>query len=261
MKNKKDSNLGIIILLIVLVGSIGFVFLYLNMNNKNNTPKPKVVEEEKHTKEEINELYNYVKFSFEEDYSLTNEDLKNLDIGLTNDKFSDSFKVYLGIKSITSDYIGKINTKQVTDKDGYIYSGKYIKASLVKSQINRIMGNIQYKDTTIVLPNIKYVYNQSTNNYDIYEKGYNSKILKITHIESDYDDDNIYITEYSAYTNTSVNPNLSYTRHNKLLPINITKDNIVENLDIIDSYKYTFSLDKDSNNYILSKIEYIKVNE
>ena len=142
-----------------------------------------------------------------------------------------------------------------------MYSGKYIKASLVKNQINRILGNIQYKDTTIVLPNIKYVYNQSTNNYDIYEKVYTSKVLKITHIESDYDDDNIYITEYSAYTNTSINPNLSYTRHNKLLPINITKDNIIENLDIIDSYKYTFSLDKQSNNYILSKIEYIKVNE
>lgn len=261
MKNKRDNNLGIVVLLIILIGSVAFVLLYIHMNNNTSKPKPKEVEEEKISKSQIEDLYDYVKFSFEDDYSLTKEDLNSFDIGLTSNNFSDSLKVYLGIKSITNDYISKINTKSVTDKDGYTYNGKYIKASLVKNQINRIMGNVEYKDTTIVLPNIKYVYNQSSNNYDIYEKTYISKITKITHIESDYDDDNIYITEYSAYTNTSVNPNLSYTRHNKLLPINITNENIIENLDIIDSYKYTFSYDKENDTYKLSKIEYIKVNE
>ena len=261
MKNKNDSNFGFIVLLIFLIGSIGFVFLYMYMNNNKPKPKAEVVEEEKHSKSEIENLYGYVKFTFEDDYSLTNEDLKYLESEFTKENFSDSFKVYLGIKSITSDYISKINTKSITDKNGYVYSGKYIKSSLVKSQINRIIGNVEYKDTTIVLPNIKYVYNQSTNNYDIYEKNYTANINKFTHIESNYDDDNIYITEYFAYTNTSVNPNLSYTRHTKLLPINITNENITENLDIIDSYKYTFSYDKESDSYKLNKIEYIKVNE
>lgn len=261
MKNKKDSNLGIVILLVALICSIAFVFIYMYMNNKPTKPKPKAIEEEKHSKAEIEDLYNYVKFSFEDDYSLSKEDLQYLENELSKENFSDSYKVYLGIKSITNDYISKINTKSITDKDGYVYSGKYIKSSLVKSQINRIIGNIDYKDTTIILPNIKYVYNESTNNYDIYEKTYSPKITKVTYFESNYDDDNIYITEYFAYTNISVNPNLSYTRHNKLLPINITNDNIIENLDIIDSYKYTFTYDKESDLYKINKIEYIKVNE
>lgn len=261
MENKKDSNLGFIVLLIVLIGSIGFVFLYMYMNNNKPKIKTKVVEEEKHSKSEIENLYKYVKFSFEDDYSLTNEDLLLLETELSKEKFSDSFKVYLGIKSITSDYISKINTASITDQQGYVYSGKYIKSSLVKSQISKIIGNIEYNDSTITLPNIKYVYNQSTNNYDIYEKNYTPNINKITYMESNYDDNNIYIIEYSAYTNTSVNPNSSYTRHTKLLPINITTENINENLDIIDSYKYTFSYDKDSDSYKLNKIEYIKVNE
>lgn len=261
MKKKKESNYGIIVLLIMLMGAVGFVFWYEYQKNKPVKVEEKKEETIEHTDEEIKELYENVKMTYEQEYSITKQDLELLETGLTREQFSNELKVAYGIKNIPEEYISKTNTKTITDKDGYVYSGKYIRTDRVKTQLSRIIGPVEYTDTTIVLPNVKYVYSKDIDGYQIYEKEYKPNIEKVTYIESEWDKDNIYITEYVAYTNISVTPNISYTRHNKLLPINITEKNIVENLDIIDAYKYTFSYNENVSKYFLVKIEYINTSE
>ena len=174
--------------------------------------------------------------------------------------FSDELKITYGLKEQPVANIGteKIS-KPVTDSDGYTYNGKYIKASAVQGKIKSIFGsNVEYTNKSVTYVDKKYVYDSKALVYRIYEKKYNKQIDKITYITSTWDDDNIYITEYVAYTKILTDPQTSFTRHNKLLPINITSTNIEENLDIIDKYKYTFTYNEAVKTYNLTKIEYIK---
>ena len=258
MKNKKDSNFGLFILILLLVLAVAFV-IYYKKGTSEKTEPAKVEEEIKYTDEEINDYYSLAHLNYEYESSMTKEDITRLETGLTSDNFSDELKIAYGLKDQPQTNIGteKI-TKPITDKDGYTYTGKYIRIDFVNEQINKILGPVKFTNKTVTFIDKRYVYDAKLNVYRIYEKKYTPNISKVTHITSDWDDLNIYITEYVAYTKINDKPQTSYTRHNNLLPINITDKNITENLDIIDKYKYTFHYNVNVNKFFLTKIEYVK---
>lgn len=251
---KIKNNLGLFFLFLVLIGAIIFVFNYENKSKKEYVKKE---EEITYTEEEIKNIYALVNLSFEEESVITKEEITLLDKGLTKDELSDEYILVLAINNTKNNRYKKENiTSDITDSEGYVYRGIYIEASKIRVQVNELFGNIQYNDKTLKFVNKKYVYDANKKIYRVYDKVYNPYIDKVTYIESSWDKEYIYITEYVAYTKTNINPETSFTRHNNLLPINITDINIIENLDIIDKYKYTFKVDNDK--YYLEKIEYIK---
>ncbi len=258
MKKKKDSNFGLLALILLLVIAVGFV-IYYKTETKKPTKAPKVEEQPKYTDEDINNYYALAHLSYEYESAMTKYDLQALETGLESKNFSEELKISYGLKDQPETNIGmeKI-TKPVIDKDGYTYNGKYIKYSFVKNQINNIFGPVSFTNKTITFVDKRYVYDPKLNIYRIYEKKVKPNISKVTHITGDWDDLNIYITEYVAYTKINDKPQTSYTRHNNLLPINITEKNITENLDIIDKYKYTFHYNVNVKKFFLTKIEYVK---
>lgn len=258
MKKTKESNLGLLMLILLLVLAIIFVIYYKKKKDKPVEP-PKVEEKAKYTQEEINNYYTLARLNYEYESAMTKADLQALETGLDSKNFSDELKISYGLKGQPENHIGKEKiSKATTDKDGYTYTGKYIKSDFVKEQVNNILGPVSFNDKTITFVDKRYVYDTKLKIYRLYEKKNQSNISKVTHITSDWDDLNIYITEYVAYTKINDKPQTSYTRHNNLLPINITEKNITENLDIIDKYKYTFHYNVNVKKYFLTKIEYIK---
>lgn len=252
---KKDSDIQLLTIIIIL--ALTFAGYYYLKNNKKEVEKPNE-EELTHTEEEINELYESAYLPFEYDYYLNKEDVAKIDEGLVSDDITNNMFLLYGLKSAPQDkMIYEGGATQTTDKEGYKYTGIYIKATYIQVELNNIFGVAKYNNQSIKTLEYKYVYDAKNNLYRIYQKEYVPKIEKVTHIEYDWDIDNIYIYEYVAYTKLTGAQQTSYTRHNNLLPINITEDNILENLDIIDKYKYTFAYNKNVKKYLLSEIKYM----
>ena len=252
MKNIKN-NLGLFILFLILMGIIGFIYI----KNNNKKPVPVKKEEISYTEKEIENIYNLIDLSFEEESSLSNDELLSLDKGMTKDKLFDEYILAIAISNIDIKKYRKENlAKDIVDNEGYVYKGIYIEEGKINVRANEIFKDIKFNHKTVKFVNKKYVYDASRKIYRVYEKAYKPTIDKVTYIESSWDNEYIYITEYVAYTRLNSNPQTSYTRHNNMLPINITDTNIIENLDIIDKYKYTFKVE--DKNYYLEKIEYVK---
>ena len=261
MKKKKESNFGLIVLILILSGAVLFVYYYSNNDlNSNEEPKTPVKKEEKtkYSQEEINALYDLVKSDFNSTPAYTKQDISLMENGLTYDKFSDELKIYYAIKNMPSENITseKVDAKQ--ELNGYKFTGKIIKEEYVSNQIKLINKELSINHKNLTLVDKLYYYDNKLKCYLIYEKKNNPTVEKINYMESESNGDEIYIYIYSAYTYT--NKKTSYTRHNNLLPINITNKNIVENLDIIDKYKYTFKKDTSVDKFYLTKIEYVKQN-
>lgn len=252
---KKDSDIQLLALITIL--ALVFAAYYYINNNKTEIEK-KIEEEITHTEEEINALYESAYLPFEYDYYLNKEDVSKIDEGLDSDDITNNMFLLYGLKSAPQDkMIYEGGAAQTVDKEGYKYTGIYIKATYIQVELNNIFGVAKYNNQSIKTLEYKYIYDAKNNLYRIYQKDYVPKIEKVTHIDYDWDDDNIYVYEYVAYTRLTGAQQTSYTRHNKLLPINITEDNILENLDIIDKYKYTFAYNKNVKKYLLSEIKYM----
>lgn len=259
MKEEKN-NFGILILGIALVFVVFGVFIYYK-NYKDNLPVKKEEKEKiEHKKEFIGELYNNIKFTYENDIVISTLDLDKMKKGYTVSEFSEDLIISYGLIHLEENDIGhEANYRPVADKDGYRYTGTYVKASLVKGHVNHVLGSgITYNDKTVTFRNVRYYYDARLKIYRIYKNNYNKTIDKITYYTADWDEENIYITEYSAYTYKTDTRYNSFTRYENILPIGITDKNIEENLDLVDKYKYTFKFNKGTDNYYLNKIEYIK---
>ena len=251
-KDKKDNNIGLIILLIILMGAVGFVLYYNEtIKSKNNKPEKSLEEKVEDDENEINSYYSLLKLNYEFETGIPNTDFVAMESDFSISNVSDEFKIIYGLKDQPAANIGTENiSKPVVDNDGYIYNGKYIRASAVQGKIKSLFGsNIAYNNKTVTCVDKKYVYDSKALVYRIYEKKYSKQIDKVSYITSDWDKNNIYITEYVAYTKILSVPQTSFTRHNKLLPININDNNIKENLDIIDKYKYTFTYNEALKTY------------
>lgn len=252
---KKDSDVQLLIIITIL--ALCFAAYYYINNNKKIIEKKKETEIT-HTEEEINDLYSKAYLPFEYDYFLNKEDISKMDEGLISDDVTNNMFLLYGLKSAPKDkMIYEGGAAQTVDKEGYKYTNTYIKATYIQVELNNIFGVAKYNNKSLKTLDHKYIYDSKNNLYRIYEKQYVPNIEKVTHIEYDYDESNIYIYEYVAYTRLTGAQQTSYTRHNKLLPINITEENITENLDIIDKYKYTFSFNKNVKKYLLSEIQYM----
>jgi hypothetical protein len=255
MEKKKDSNWGIIIFVLALIGALGYVYYYKVVV----TRVPEILTPDQminHSDDEIKELYNKVKLTYSEEFSVTKDDLENLDEELTLKNASSNLLVYWGIRQVPNKEYGE---EPVVLKSGaYTYNGRYIKAATIKTYLMRNFGINTFTNTNINTGKIRYIYNAGRDIYQLYElEEYEEPVKKIIYTKYDWDESNIYVYEYSAYTKEVDDVKTSYTKHNQLLPIGITDKNITENLDIIDEYKYTFSLNENVNKYFLSKIEYV----
>lgn len=257
MKKKKESNFGLIVLVLILLGAVGYVYYYNNSNKSTPTTSntTKKEEEPKVSEDVINELYNIIKSDYNSSNAYTKQDLTQMEQGLSYDKFSDELKIYYSIKNIPEENITKKNVKVNNQVNGYTFSGKVIDENIVANQIKLLNNDLTLNHKTLTLVDRMYLYDAKQKCYLIYEKKVKPTIVKVNYMESESTDNEVYIYVYSAYTR---NNNTSFTRHNNLLPINITEKNIVENLDIIDKYKYTFKLDASVNKYYLTDIKYIK---
>ncbi len=261
MKKKREHNYGLLVLAFLLVSAVIF---FINYEKQLNKPvkKEELKEKVTHTDEEIKSLYDSVNLTYSEDQVMTSNDLKSLESVLQVKDFSNQLRIIYGLKNQPKKNFGTegnyTGNNAVVDKDGYKYSGKYIKASFVKDRLQHVLGPITYTDQSITLPTIKYVYSKNMDIYRLFVKEIKDIPQKVTYIESSYDDNNIYITEYMAYTRVIDGFKTSYTRHTKLLPIGITNKNITENLDLIDRYQYKFTYNKDVKKYFLASITYLK---
>lgn len=258
MKNERQ-DLGIKVLFGAIVVLLAFFFYYYLVINKFEV-KHKEKEVVTYSDEEIKELYNKVKLNLYEEYPLVNSDYQVMDKGLSMDNITNNLILTYGLKLYDR---GKVfqekNARKIVDKEGYVYTGSYISTSYIKNAIDSLLVGVKVKYVTMKFPNIKYVYDEAGKKYRIYEKTFKYKdIEKHTYMTSTYDDTHIYITEYVAYTKLNSVQDTSYTRHNNLLPINITDDNITENLDIIDKYKYTFTYNENVGKFFLSNIDYLE---
>ncbi len=260
-KEKKDSNYGILVLFLILIGALCFFFYYQIVNKQNDEEEKEEQASRVITDEEMQQFIDYIHLTYEEESVMTKEDIEGMEEGLKVANFSNKLKISYGIKNHDKkDYGTEDNyvNKPIKDASGYVYSGKYIKASFVQDQLDHITGPMKYTNETINLPNIKYIYVSNLDAYRLYEKEVTNP-LKVTYYSSKYDDDHIYITEYVAYTvEDNEGFKTSYTRHQELLPIGITEGNIEENLDLVDKYLYTFDYNVNVNRYFLSEIKYLK---
>ncbi len=261
MSKKKDINYGLIVLLLILIGAVIFFIYYQKELNSRKSSDNNHQNNDGISDATINQLYDNAFLTYEEESVMNAKDLESLETKLDISDFSNSLKLSYGLKDQDEKNIGKDERyvkKPITDKEGYTYSGRYIRSTFVGNQLERIFGPIQYKNQTIKLPNIKYVYNAGMDAYQIYEKKVTNPV-KVTYIESSFDDKHIYIKEYAAYTITESDGfKTSYTRHQALLPIGITSENIMENLDLVDKYLYTFDYNENVDKYFLSSIIYQK---
>lgn len=258
MKKKDNTIVYLALLLLAVVGFVSYYYM---------TQKDEVTEEEEEvftiSDKELQNFYNKIKFDYSEELVFTASDLEKKDNILIQKEMSSNYAIYLGMRNPDEDKIGLDTNyneaKPQIDKEGYKYTGKYIKSVYVKENAERILGPIlKFNNVNIKTLHNKYTYNAKNDVYYIWEREYESPITKVSYAEYAYDEKNIYITEYVAYTKENNGYKESYTRHNPLLAIAITEKNKTENLDLMDAYKYTFTLNENVNKYFLSKIEYVK---
>ena len=255
MEKKKESNWGLVVFILVIVGAIGFIYYYKLVI----TRIPEILTADQkinYTDEELKGYYDRVKLTYSEELIFAKEDIEAIKEELLLDKISSNMRIYYGLRLVDEEEYGQETLTHSVD--GYKYTGKYIKSSSIKNSLMRNFGINTFNNTTIFAGKYRYYYTSSRNIYRIYEKeDYKEPVTKLTKVEYDWDEDNIYIIEYSAYTTEKNGVKMSYTKHNPILPIVITNKNIEENLDIIDKYKYTFALNPNVKKFFLSKIEYI----
>ena len=255
MEKKKESNWGLVVFILVIAGAIGFVYYYKLVI----TRIPEILTADQkisYTDEELKEYYERVKLTYDEELIFTNEDIETIKGEFLLDKFSSNMRIYYGLRLVPEDEYGQ---ETITHSvNGYTYTGRYIKSSNVKSSLMRNFGINTFNNTTIFAGKYRYYYNSSRNIYRIYEnENYEPPVKKFTKVEYEWDEDNIYIIEYSAYTTEKDGVKMSYTKHNPILPIVITEKNIEENLDIIDKYRYVYTLNPNVKKFFISKIEYV----
>ena len=257
----EDSSIGLVILVLLLLGTAGYVYIY-NQNHKDDD-KPveeKKEEEVKYSEEDYKDLYEQIKLDLnDENVTIYKNDYTFTDTEKTPIKFTDDLKIVYSFTNMHNNYLENDNTKRANIKD-YVYTKKFVKAKNVNN-ISSLYFGIKPNHKTVITYDNYYLYDAKNEVYYIYKRNYKSNINKVTHYAGSYDDKYIYIDLYVAYTNTTTTPATSYTHHNNLLPIDITDKNITENLDIIDHYKYTFQFIESNQVYQLVKVEYIKPNE
>ena len=255
MKKKKESNTVLILFLLAIFATVGYIYYYKVVI----TRVPEIVTPDElitHTDEELKTLYDKIKMTYSEELVLTNDDITNLKTVLTNRKVSSNILIFYGIRQVPQNEYGE---EPVTIKNGnYTYRGRYIKSSIIKTHLMRHFGINNFTNTTINAGKIIYVYDKTRDVYCLYEnEKYVEPVTKVSYVKYDWDEKNIYVIEYSAYTKEEDGVKTSYTRHNQQLPIGITEKNIIENLDIIDEYKYTFTLNENVKKYFFNQVEYI----
>lgn len=256
-----DSSIGLILLVLLLLGTVAYVYIY-DKNHKDDD-KPVVEqkkEEAKYSEDDYKNLYEQIKLNFnDENTTIFKNDFTFSETEKTSATLSDDLKIIYAFKNMHNNYIENDNTKRA-NINNYVFTNKKVRAKNINN-ISSLYFGVKPNHKTVYTYENYYLFDKKSETYYIYKRDYTSTINKVTHYEGSYDDKYIYIDEYVAYTNTKTEPAISYTHFNNLLPIDITKENILENLDIIDHFKYTFQYIESNKVFQLVKIEYIKPNE
>ncbi len=265
---EKNGQAGLIILLLLMIGFAVYQIVISPLLNKEEGPNSNSNEAGETEEERINRLGNefYKGFSLtmEEESVLSQEDKSYLTERLSLYRMSDATKLYLGFKNLESKYItnddGYSLKEAVQNSNGnYYYSGKYVMVEALENSLKKIFGDIPINHGTFTVQNKRYVYDEFKQRYDIWstKKKIETTVEKITYKEIAHSQDELYITEYVAYTDYKDPENLvTSTNHNSALEVVITKDNVQENLKYMDKYRYIFKKQSDGN-YLFEAVEYV----
>ena len=265
--NKQDKNgsKGLILLLLAMVLFVVYQVFIVPLINKEETKMTEPTKEDEVTLEEIGEeLYSKTTLSPVEEYGIPAEDEALLSGKLTIYKMSDKLKINLAIKNIKDKSVVVDSGYSIKDAaenmDGnYYYIGKYIPADAVQESINSLCGPTPIKHQKIELRDIKYVYNEVSNVYEIWTPRKTPEYTeeKVTYKEVVAKDEEILVYEYVAYTDYKDLDNIkTRTVHSKRVEVVISEDNVEDYLSYMDKYKYTYKKNKDGNYYFVS-VEYV----
>lgn len=265
---ERNGQAGLIIILLAMIGFGVYQFVIAPMLAKEDAPSNSnepVETEEQRINRIANKLYQVYSLSVEEEGVLTAEDKTYLDDSLTLFKMSDQTKTYLAIKNLDSQYITKDDGYRVKEaianaNGNYYYGGTYIRKKAIDDSIKALFGEIEVHYQTITLNNIRYVYDENKEIYEIWKvrQKVESPKDKITYKEVVNNNDELYIYEYVAYTDFTNPENLvTNTVHNVAIEAIITQDNVKDCLNYMDKYRYVFQK-VDNETYILKSIDYIE---
>ena len=209
MNNKeKNGTKGLIVLFTVMVLFAVYQILIVPLLNQEEVKVPEPVKEDEVTLEELGEdLYSKLTLTLNEEAGITSDDNTALSGKLSIYKMSDKLKINIGIKNVKEESIvsdGGYSLKDAANNmDGnFYYSGKYITASAVQASIDSICGPVPFKHQTITLRDVKYVYNDIKNIYEIWvlRKTPQYTEEKVTYKEVVVKEEEILVYEYVAYT-------------------------------------------------------------
>ncbi len=266
--NEKNGQAGLILLLILMIVFGIYQIFIVPILNKEDDKESNSNEHVETEEEKINRLgntfYNVFALDYEDESILTAEDKNYLSERLSLYRMSDAVKLYLGFKNLDPKYVTTDNGYSIKDavknsNGNYYYSGKYIMVGALEDSYKAIFGDVPINHGTITLTNKRYVYNEATNRYEIWgvKKETESQVKKITYKEISNSADELYITEYVAYTDYTNPENLvTRTNHNDALEVVITDENVKDYLRYMDKYRYIFKKQEDGN-YSFEAVEYV----
>lgn len=241
-KNTKEDKLPtkrftIVDIILTLIGVLMVGYGIYGLVNKPDTSK-EVKKEEKKTEEKINFDYSkYVVLNIDEYSIYTDEDINNMNSGLSTKDMSNSAKLYLASRLCTK-----------VEEDGITY----IKEDDLDNGFKKIFGNITYTKETFIGYNQNYTYDKDNHRYiitpsDIISLSSNKKY---NHIEREIKDNKLIYREYVAFTD--YDGLRSYTLGNVKLDEAVNNNIFLEDLKKLKYYEYEFI--KKDNSYILNKI-------